>query len=85
MDAALVFNQITPAKFDAICAKAQAGAGVAISGLQGTAGRDTPLGHVEIMWNYNPDSELLTIQCMKRPWGLGGKIESSLRELVEEA
>jgi hypothetical protein len=83
VDAPLVFNSITPAHFDAICAKAQASAGVAISGLRGSAGRDTPFGHVELMWTYDPSAELLTVQCLKHPWGFGGKIESGLRDLVE--
>jgi hypothetical protein len=85
MDAALVFNSITPAKFDAICARAQEKTGVAISGLQGTAGRDTPFGHVEIEWSYNPETELLSLQCLKRPPFTEGRVENELRQLVEES
>ena len=84
MDAPIVFTGIPPAQFDAIAAKAARETGLTISGLQGTAARDTPFGQVEIMWSYNPETELLTLQCLKRPWGAGGRVESALRQLVEE-
>jgi len=83
MDAALVFNGITPARFDAICARAQRATGIAIKGLNGTAQRDTPLGVVEILWSCNPQTDMLTLQCLRRPPFTLGKIESGLRDLVE--
>jgi hypothetical protein len=85
MDAAIVFTGITPSHFDAICAKAEAETGLQISGFQGTAQRSTPLGDVEIMWTYTPETAILTVQCLKHPFGAGHTVTNELHKLVEGA
>ncbi len=59
----LVFCNITPEQYAALIAKAKA-SGVDLIGNSGTASRYG----VEIAWNYAPESQQLTLQCLKTPF-----------------
>jgi hypothetical protein len=58
-----LFDNITPEQFAALCEKAQA-SGIPISGDSGVAEK---MG-IEVTWNYNPESRVLTIQCTHVPF-----------------
>ena len=79
-NAPLVFNGVSPEQFAQLTAKAAA-SGMAIAGNSGSASR---LG-VEVAWNYAPDTQQLTLQCLKTPFFVSAAdIESRLRSLVEQ-
>jgi hypothetical protein len=61
--AALVFPRITPEQFTKLAAKARA-SGFELNGNSGSASK---FG-VEIVWNYNPESQKLTFQCIDTPF-----------------
>ena len=78
--APLVFNGISPRQFAQLAAKAAA-SGMAIAGNSGSASR---LG-VEVAWNYAPEAQQLTLQCLKTPFFVSAAdVESRLRSLVEQ-
>ena len=75
-----VFQGITPDKYALLVEKARA-AGIELSGNSGTASK---FG-VEIAWNYSPESQELTLQCLKAPFimkkaDVDAKIETLVRE-----
>lgn len=61
--AAQVFSGVTPEQYAQLVEKAAA-AGIA---LTGNAGKAETFG-VEVEWNYSPDSQELTIQCLSTPF-----------------
>ena len=82
----MLYVGITPAWFAAIEAKAQAETGIAISGNEGSASKDTPLGEVTIEWIYDPHDQTLTVGCTKKPFLVReATIEIALTSLVEGA
>ncbi len=58
-----VFNNISPEQFARLAAKAHT-VGIELSGNSGSA---TKMG-VEVAWNYSPESQQLTLQCLKTPF-----------------
>jgi hypothetical protein len=82
---AQTFNDITPADFDKLVAAVKSKLGIEISGLQGQASGSTPLGEITIQWDYYPDSEALTLQCLKKPLLLGaGYVNIEISALVTD-
>jgi hypothetical protein len=58
-----LFSNVSPSQFTLLTQKAQS-AGIAISGNSGSASK---MG-VEVAWNYSPETEQLTLQCLKTPF-----------------
>jgi len=78
--AALVFSNITIQQFSILSAKAQA-AGIGLNGNSGTA---TKHG-IEVAWNYLPETEVLTLQCLRTPFFVKPEdVEARIQELVKE-
>ena len=72
------FSGITQQHFGCLLQKAQS-VGINISGNSGTASRDG----ITITWNFDPASQVLTIQCTDKPIFLScGVITSQISDLV---
>ncbi|HUN86021.1 MAG TPA: hypothetical protein VMU48_16705 [Terracidiphilus sp.] len=77
----LAFSNITPAQFAALTAKANS-AGMNLAGNSGTASK---FG-VEVTWNYSPDTQQLTLQCLKTPIFLSAAdVHAKLQALVQQS
>ncbi len=76
-----IFSPVTPEQFAKLIAKAQA-AGIFLSGNSGTA---SELG-VEVAWNYSPDQQKLTLQCLKTPFFVSAEeVDAKLKSLVKDS
>lgn len=75
------FQGITPARFAALAATVLEKVGVAVSGNSGTASyKDYTL-----TWTYDPATETLTLQCLKKPLDVPAWIvQNKIRSLVSE-
>jgi hypothetical protein len=79
--AALVFPSVTPAQFAQLVQQAQA-SGINLSGNSGSASK---FG-VEVSWNYSPDTQQLTLECLHTPFFVSRvDVESRLRSLVQQS
>ena len=77
----LVFSNITSAQYAALVAKAKA-SGVDLIGNSGTASRYG----VEISWNYAPESQQLTLHCLKTPFFVkASDVNIKLENLVNQS
>jgi hypothetical protein len=77
--AAPVFSGITQAHFACLVAKA-ATQGIDIAGDSGSASKDG----LTVTWNYEPETESLTIQCVSAPFFLGcGTINANIHNLID--
>ncbi|MFZ0747216.1 MAG: hypothetical protein WAM85_22625 [Terracidiphilus sp.] len=77
----LVFSNISPAQYATLIAKAKT-SGIDIAGNSGTA---TKFG-VEVAWNYAPDAQQLTLQCLKSPFFMSeAEVHAKLQSLVEQS
>ncbi len=79
------FLGVTPDAFNCLIAKATAN-GMPISGNSGQASE----GGFTLAWNYNPEAQMLDIQCLESPFMapclmINGKIESMVRECTGTA
>jgi hypothetical protein len=82
----VLYENITRQWFLNIKNAAQQKSGVLISGDQGTAAGQTPLGRVTIQWVYDPADLTLTIGAIHKPlFMLESVIEKGLTELVESS
>jgi hypothetical protein len=77
-----VFPGITPEQYAKLTAKAQS-AGIALNGNSGTASK---FG-VEVAWNYSPETQELTLQCLRtpifvKPEAVNAKIQALVRETL---
>ena len=75
-----VFSGITPEQYASLLQKAQAN-GFDLSGNSGTASK---FG-VQVVWNYSPDEQQLTFQCLRTPFfmkpeDVNAKIEAMVKE-----
>lgn len=78
--APLVFHSIDPERYKGLIQKAN-GAGLALTGNSGTASR---FG-VEVAWDYSPETQRLTIQCLSAPFFMNSDtVNAKIRSLVEE-
>lgn len=76
-----VFHGITPEKYGRLMEKAR-GAGIEMQGNSGTAMK---FG-VEVEWNYSPDTQDLTLQCLRTPFFLtAADVDAKIQGLVNEA
>ena len=77
--AAQVFTEVSSEKFACLQEKA-ADQGIAIDGDQGSASKDG----IIITWDYEADSQTLTIQCTAAPFFLScGTINVTIHDLVD--
>lgn len=77
----LAFSSVTPAQFAALTAKARS-AGIDLVGNTGTASR---FG-VEVAWNYSPETQQLTLQCLKTPLFVSvADVNAKLQALVQQS
>ncbi|MGA2250513.1 hypothetical protein [Terracidiphilus sp.] len=75
-----LFNNISPAQFAVLQQKAGS-AGIPISGNSGSASK---MG-VEVAWNYSPDSQQLSIECLKAPFFISASdVNQKIHDLVTE-
>jgi hypothetical protein len=76
-----VFSGISPEQFAKLTVKAQA-AGIDLSSNSGTA---TKFG-VEMSWNYSPEAQQLTLQCMRTPFFVKPEeVYAKLQAMVKES
>lgn len=76
-----VYSGISTEQFAKLTVKAQA-AGVGLNGNSGTA---TKFG-VEMSWNYSPESQELTLQCLRTPFFVKPEeVYAKLQALVKES
>jgi hypothetical protein len=76
-----VFSGISPAQFATLQVKAQA-AGIDLGGNSGTASK---FG-VEVSWNYSPESQALTLQCLSTPFFVKPEeVNAKIQALVKES
>ena len=72
------FSGMTQEQFTCLLQKAQS-SGINITGNSGTASRDG----ITLMWNYDPASQVLTVQCTDKPiFLMCGVITSQISDLV---
>ena len=73
------FNGVTQARWDCIKTAVQTRTGVVITTDSGTAKQ----GEFSINWNFDAATEVLTIQCMEKPFILPcAAIESTINHVV---
>jgi hypothetical protein len=78
---AQVFSGITPGQFAKLTEKAK-DAGMDIKGNCGTA---SEFG-VEVAWKYAPETQQLTLHCLKTPFFIrAADINSKIQALVKES
>lgn len=76
-----VFHGITPERYARLVEKAR-GAGIE---MQGNSGSATKFG-VEVEWNYSPETQELTLQCLRTPFFLtAADVDAKIQSLVNEA
>ena len=77
----LVFSDISPEQFEKLTAKAQS-VGIDISGNCGSAIKSG----VEVAWDYLPESQKLTLQCLHAPFFVKpDEINTRIQALVKES
>jgi hypothetical protein len=75
-----IFKGISPAQYERLVAKAET-AGIALNGNSGTASKYG----VEISWNYQPEIQELSLQCLKTPFFVNAAdVNSKIQTLVKE-
>jgi hypothetical protein len=74
------FKGIAPDQYARLIEKAK-GAGIAMEGNSGTASK---FG-VEMQWNYAPETQELTLQCLKHPFFVKAEdVDGKIRDLVHQ-
>jgi len=77
----LVFSHITPAQYSTLVEKAKA-QGINLSSNSGTVSK---FG-VQVAWNYSPESEQLSLQCLRTPiFVSAGDVHARLQVLVQQS
>jgi hypothetical protein len=77
--AAQVFTGVSPEKFACLQGKA-ADQGITMDGDQGSVSKDG----ITVTWDYEADSQTLTIQCTAAPFFLScGTINSTIHNVVD--
>jgi len=74
------FKGISPEKYALLTEKAK-GAGIEMEGNSGTASK---FG-VEMQWNYSPETQELSLQCLKHPFFMKAEdVDTKMRNLVNQ-
>jgi hypothetical protein len=75
-----IFKGVTPERY-AILADRACRAGIP---LEGTSGSASMFG-IEVCWTYSPETQVLTIQCLRTPFFMNQvEIDTKIRNLVEQ-
>jgi hypothetical protein len=75
-----LFENVTPDQFAQLQQKASS-AGIDIAGNSGSASK---MG-VEVAWNYSPETQQLTLHCLKAPFFVSvSDVNQKIRTLVSE-
>lgn len=78
---AQTFAGIDTARFLAIAEKVRSKTGVAVAGAEGQASANG----FTLAWKYSPESQQLTVECLKKPFFVsGGLVLRNVQQLVEE-
>ncbi len=77
----VIFHGITPELWAALETQVRA-AGIDVEHDQGIA----HVGPADIRWDYEPTAQLLTVQCLKKPWivsctAVNAKIQDLFHEI----
>jgi hypothetical protein len=76
-----VFQGVTPEKYALLVEKAR-GAGIEMEGNTGSAAK---FG-VEVAWNYSPETQELSLQCLRTPFFLSAAdVDAKIQSLVNQA
>ena len=76
-----IFKDVTPDQYAHLVQKAK-GAGIEMTGNSGTASK---FG-VEVKWNYVPEAQELTLQCVGVPFFMNAAdVDAKIRDLVKES
>ena len=76
-----IFKGVSPEQYSQLVARAK-GAGIDLHGTSGTASK---FG-VEIAWNYSPQAQELTLQCVKTPFFVkAADVDAKIRTLVADS
>jgi|SRR6185437_14467710 len=76
-----VFHSVTPERYSRLVEKARS-AGIPMDGNSGSAAK---FG-VEVAWSYSPQTQELSIQCLRTPFFLNaGDVEAKIRTLVQQS
>lgn len=74
------FDGISPDRYARLAEKARS-AGIPMDGNSGSA---TKFG-VEITWSYSPETQQLTIQCLRAPFFMKShEVDARIRTLVQQ-
>jgi len=75
-----IFKGVTPDKYASLIEKARA-AGIELNGNSGTASK---FG-LEIAWNYSPEAQELTLQCLKTPFFMkAADVDARIQRVIQE-
>lgn len=76
----LTFNNVTPDHFAAIAAEVEKETGMQVSGNSGT----TSEHGFTVTWDYNPETQDLTMQCTEKPWIIPTSVvQHKITEIVQ--
>ena len=76
-----VFKGVTPEQYTRLVEKAKV-AGIDLNGNRGTASKYG----VEITWDYAPDAQELTLQCLKAPFFMSAaEVNAKIHSLVTQS
>jgi hypothetical protein len=74
------FEGVTPERYKTLAERARR-AGIPLSGNSGSAA----MFGIEVCWNYLPETQALTIQCLRTPFFMNqGEVDAKIRNLVEQ-
>ena len=75
------FKGVTPEGYEILADKARR-AGIPLSGNSGSAA----MFGIEVCWNYSPETQELTVQCLRTPFFMKqGEVDAKIRDMVEQA
>lgn len=76
-----VFHGVTRERYTLMIEKVRS-AGIPMEGNSGSAAK---FG-VEVAWNYSPETQELSIQCLRTPFFLkAGDVDAKIRTLVQQS
>lgn len=76
----ITFSNVQPGDWDKIC-RGLAGQGIHVKSPVGSMERDG----VQMRWSYDPGSQTLTVQCLKKPWIFpASAVQQRLKDTFEQ-
>jgi hypothetical protein len=75
-----IFKDVTPERYEILADRGRR-AGIPLSGNSGSAS----MFGVEVCWSYSPETQELTVQCLRAPFFMNqGEIDARIRNMVEQ-